>query len=102
MNSFCLCRKYVEYLKSSFDIPKNILFLILFISLEQSGSLNGCQMVYFQAKNTNLGIFEGLRMENVGIFYGHLEYITAIGYILWSLGKLVVIWYIVSRKIWQP
>jgi hypothetical protein len=33
-------------------------------------------------------------MENVGIFYGHLENITAIWYILWPFGNLVAIWYI--------
>jgi hypothetical protein len=32
---------------------------------------------------------EGLGMENVGILYAHLEYITAIWYILWSSGNLV-------------
>jgi hypothetical protein len=32
----------------------------------------GCQMVYFQAKNPNFGyILEGHRMVNVEIFYGH-------------------------------
>jgi hypothetical protein len=48
-------------------------------------------------------------MENAGIFYPPLEYITAVWYILWSFGTFVVIWYnfsplwyIVSRKIWQP
>jgi hypothetical protein len=48
-------------------------------------------------------------MENIGIVYGHLRYITAFWYILWSFGNLGVIWYmfplfwyIVSRKIWQP
>jgi hypothetical protein len=48
-------------------------------------------------------------METVGIFCGRLEYFTAMCYILWPLGNLVVIWYIffpfwysVSRKIWQP
>jgi hypothetical protein len=31
-------------------------------------------MVYFQTKNPNLGEnFQGLRLENVDIFYGHLE-----------------------------
>jgi hypothetical protein len=29
-----------------------------------------------------------------GTFYGHLEYITAIWYILWPLGSLAAIWYI--------
>jgi hypothetical protein len=28
-------------------------------------------------------------MENVGIFYGHLEYFTAIWYILWPFGNLL-------------
>jgi hypothetical protein len=30
-------------------------------------------------------------MEMVGIFYGHLEYSTAIGYVLWHFGNLVSI-----------
>jgi hypothetical protein len=48
-------------------------------------------------------------MKNAGLFYRHLEYITAILYILRSFGNLLVIWhmfspfwYIVRRKIWQP
>jgi hypothetical protein len=48
-------------------------------------------------------------MENAGIFYGHLEHLTVILYILWPFGNVVVIWYIfprfwkvASRKIWQP
>jgi hypothetical protein len=36
-------------------------------------------------------------MEKVGIFCGRLEFITAIGYILWPLGSLVPIWYVFSR-----
>jgi hypothetical protein len=32
-------------------------------------------------------ILEGLAMEDVDIFYGHLVYFTAIWYILWSFGK---------------
>jgi hypothetical protein len=42
-------------------------------------------------------------------WYGRLEYIMALWYILWPFGNLVVIWYILSpfwyigsRKIWQP
>jgi hypothetical protein len=34
-------------------------------------------------------ILEGLGMENVGIFYGHSEYFTAIWYILWPFENLV-------------
>jgi hypothetical protein len=48
-------------------------------------------------------------MENVGIIYGHLEYFTAIWYILWLFGNVVAIWvyfspfwYIMSRQLWQP
>jgi hypothetical protein len=29
--------------------------------------------------------------------FGHLEYITAIGYILWLFGNLLAIWYILPR-----
>jgi hypothetical protein len=32
-----------------------------------------------------------------GIFYGHLEYFTVIGYILWPFGNVVVIRYIFPR-----
>jgi hypothetical protein len=48
-------------------------------------------------------------MENLGIFYDHLVYFTAIGNILWTFGifcgHLVYFspfWYFVPRKIWQP
>jgi hypothetical protein len=54
-----------------------------------------------------------LRMENVGLFYGHLAYITTIWYSLCQFGilgdiwyilipfwySLIPFWYIVSRKI---
>jgi hypothetical protein len=33
-------------------------------------------------------------MENVGKIYGHLEYFTAICYVLWPLRHSVAIWYI--------
>jgi hypothetical protein len=48
-------------------------------------------------------ILEGLEMENVGIFYGHLEYFMVILYILQSFGifcsplvYFAVIWYILQ------
>jgi hypothetical protein len=45
-------------------------------------------MVYFQTKSPNLGKFlEGLGMEKVGVFNGHLKYIMAVWYIL------MAIWY---------
>jgi hypothetical protein len=39
-------------------------------------------MAYFQTKNPNCGKFWRAlpRIENVGIFYGHLEYFTAFWY----------------------
>jgi hypothetical protein len=33
-------------------------------------------------------------MENDGIFYGHLEYLSVIWYILGPFGNVVIIWYI--------
>jgi hypothetical protein len=39
---------------------------------------------------------EGLRLENMDIFYGHLEYFTDIWDILWSFGTFVFLWYIYS------
>jgi hypothetical protein len=35
--------------------------------------------------------------KKVGIFYGYLEYITAIWYMLWPFGNVVTIWYISPR-----
>jgi hypothetical protein len=52
-------------------------------------------MVCFQTKKSQFGsILEGLRLENINIFYGHLEYFTyghlgyclTISYILCSFG----------------
>jgi hypothetical protein len=54
--------------------------------------MQGCQMVCFQTKNPNLGKIWTAFKENVGMFYGHLEYIAAIGCILWPFGNLVAIW----------
>jgi hypothetical protein len=52
---------------------------------------------------------EGLEMEDVGIFCGHLVHFTVFCYILWTSGivrgNLVhfpPFWYFVPRKIWQP
>jgi hypothetical protein len=68
-------------------------------------------MAYFQTKNPNLGkILKGQGMEKAIIYYVHLQYITAIWYILiiniLQFNAYLVLfprfWYIVSRKIWQP
>jgi hypothetical protein len=68
-------------------------------------------MVCFQTKNPNFGKnLEGLRTENVVIFYGHLEYSgTAIWYNLQPVG--IVCGHLLyffhfgmfgPRKIWHP
>jgi hypothetical protein len=36
-------------------------------------------------------------MENACRFYGHLQYFTAIRYVSWQFGNVVVIWYIFHR-----
>jgi hypothetical protein len=63
----------------------------------------------FSNKKSHFGeILEGLAIEYVGIFYGHLVYFTTLWYILWPFGifygHLVYIsplWYVLPRKIWQ-
>jgi hypothetical protein len=42
--------------------------------------------------------FEGLAMEDVGIFNGHLVYSTTIWYILWSFGIFFPFWYVVPKS----
>jgi hypothetical protein len=56
----------------------------------------GCQMVYLQTKNFNLGKFwRALEWKIAGIIYDNLKYLTAIWYTLWPFGiYLNVIWYI--------
>jgi hypothetical protein len=64
--------------------------------IERSVQGQGCQLVYFQTKNLSKS-WEDLRMEKYGMFYGHLEYFTAILKILRSFGNVVMIWYIFHR-----
>jgi hypothetical protein len=63
------------------------------VGLSRPGLPHGIHR-YSKTKNTGLCELEGLRMEKVGLFYGHLEYIMAFWYILWPFGNLVAIWYI--------
>jgi hypothetical protein len=69
----------------------------------------GCQMVLFQTKNSNLGKFWRvlggkmlIYLWPLGIFYGPLGYFMTIQYILCSFGNFFRFWYHVPRKIWQP
>jgi hypothetical protein len=51
------------------------------------GHAQGCQMVCFQTKNTNLGKkFLGPRLGHVDMFYAYLGYFMPIRYILCALG----------------
>jgi hypothetical protein len=57
--------------------------------------MQGSQMVYFHTKNPILDIvWMGCGMENVGIFYDHLEYLTVTWCIFGRLVQFVVILYI--------
>jgi hypothetical protein len=105
----CTCVAFFEALVSLGSQLFATFCNLTFAPTSRTRQNQGCQMVYFLTKNPNLGILECLWLENVGIFYWHLDYIKAIWYILWSFSNLVVIWhifytfwYIVLRKIWQP
>jgi glyoxylate utilization-related uncharacterized protein len=39
--------------------------------------MQGCQMVYFETKNTNFGMYilEGLGLEIFGVFHGHFVFL---------------------------
>jgi hypothetical protein len=37
---------------------------------------------------------EGREIDSIGIFYGHLECILAIWYVMWHIGNLLFFWYI--------
>jgi hypothetical protein len=58
--------------------------------------------------NPNSGlILVGLGMENVAIFFGHLEYFTTLLYILWSYGiffgdlvYFLEVWYTYFVDVW--
>jgi hypothetical protein len=73
----------------------------------------GCQMAYFQTKNSYLGKFwRDLQWKMpVYIFYVYLVYFLAIWNTLWPFGIFYIwcflehffpFWYVVQRKIWQP
>jgi hypothetical protein len=52
----------------------------------------GLPDVFFSDQKSKFGdILEDLGMESVVFQFGHLEYFTTIGYILWALGNFVVI-----------
>jgi hypothetical protein len=69
----------------------------------------GCQMVCFQTKNTNLGKFSRaldwkklIYFIAICNFLWRFEIFLTIWYILYSFGTFFRFWYRVPRKIWQP
>jgi hypothetical protein len=52
-------------------------------------------------------MLEGLAVEDVGLFYGHLVYFTAIWHLVYFMAiwvylvQFFTLWYYVTRKIWQ-
>jgi hypothetical protein len=98
--------------------PHNSCLRWLSILHIESGLNQGCQMVYYQTKNTNLGKFWRVLHRKMlvsfmaiwsiswllGIFYGNLVYFTARWYILRQFGifygnlvYLSAIWYILRH-----
>jgi hypothetical protein len=93
------------------DVESSVCTYTVSFSSPFRQSLPGMPDGIFSNQKLQFGyILESLRMETVGIFCAHLEFITAIWCILLSFGNFVVLWYffplfdicIVSRKIWQP
>jgi hypothetical protein len=75
-----------------------------------SGAKQGCQMVYFQTKNPNLGKFWRVLQWKMLVYQDHLEHFPAIWYIyfmalwymLWSFGIFSPFWYIYREKSGNP
>jgi hypothetical protein len=80
---------------------------LLQLSVESSGQ--GCQMVYFQKQNQNLGKFWRVLQWKILVYFMAIWSIfrpfgilLALWYILWSFGVFSLLCYILTRKIWQP
>jgi hypothetical protein len=78
---------------------------------ESSASEHGCQMVYFQTKNPNLGKFWRVLQQKmltiwmaIWSIYGHLVYFLTILYILWPFGMFwanLVYVMVISCMLWS-
>jgi hypothetical protein len=93
----------LPFLFLSFFSAKNGLALLI------SASVQGCQMVYFQTKNHNLGKFLKVLQLQILVFFGHFVYFTVKRYILQKFGTFCghpvyffPFWYVAPIKIWQP
>jgi hypothetical protein len=80
------------------------------LHLQRNDLEQGCQLVYFQTKNSNLGKFwRALDWKIFIYFMDILEHFTGIWNIYDSLGTFCArlvhffrFWYHVPRKLWQP
>jgi hypothetical protein len=107
-------QRKVFFLQSSSSVRKSndnyFIQLQLFFSLSLLGRLQGCQMVYFQTKISNLGKFWKVLQRKMllhfmaiwsilrpyGIFCCHLVYLKVIWYIFSRF------WYVVPKKSGNP
>jgi hypothetical protein len=84
--------------------------LVRLVGRMSKHSIQGCQMVFFSNQKSPFGhISEGPGMENVGIFHGHFEYLTALWYIVWPFVTFCdhTVYFshfgmLYQKKIWQP
>jgi hypothetical protein len=78
------------------------------LSRAVNGEGQGCQMAYFQSKNSNLGKFLSALLWKKLVYFvaiwsilRDLVYFMANEYILWLYGIFFPFWYVVTTKIWQ-
>jgi hypothetical protein len=80
----------VRFRYCSKNQPSLIVYLQpFFVTASVAGLPDG---LFSKQKSKFGSILEGFGIERVGIFFGHLEYITAIWYVLWPFGNLFAIW----------
>jgi hypothetical protein len=83
---------------------------VLVVGSEKYGPYTGLPDGLFSKQKSQFGQkFEGLRLENIDLLYGHLEYFKDIWDFLRPFGTFSVhrvylfrFWNHASRKIWQP
>jgi hypothetical protein len=80
---------------------------IVEVQISVNWSTQGCQMAYFQNKDTNLGKFWRVLQWKVLIYFMAIRPIlrplgifVVIWYILWLFGIFSPFWYIVPIEIW--
>jgi hypothetical protein len=77
----------------------------IYPALENNVCHQGCQMVYFYAKNRNLGKYRRALERKMLVYFMTIwnAYFTAIRCSLWSFGRFFPVFVCCKpRKIWQP